>query len=291
MTKRTLLALLALAGCSGTSYGTVDLALSGEQAAVEGWPFTADGEIIAFADGWTIEIDRALVSITEVHLRARDGDDAALAIDPIVADLHGGDVDAWRDAGIAARRWDEVGYTLAPPSTGARAIAASEADVARMIAEGISLLVEGTASHATLGSVALSIAFTGSIAASSCRAGDGTDGLVVPASGTARGQLTFHLDHIFPDSLTSEAAMRFTPWAAAAGGDGVVTLDDLSSQRLADLRGTDGEPLRDESGALLFYDPGSAPLADETLRAFVEASLATLPHWNGEGHCDYARID
>lgn len=291
---RTLVMMIAAlaAGCSSTSSGSIELRLSGEQAAVEGWPFVADGETIAFADGWEVRVDRVLVSITGVHLRARDGDDADLALEPIVADLHGGDVQGWREDGVAARRWDDVGYTMATPPAGARLVGgAREDDVARMRERGWSLLFEGTATHAEHGTVTIELGMPETVLSERCQADDGTDGIVVPPSSTAVGQLTFHLDHLFFDSLTDDAAMRFTAWAAAAGDDGRVTLDDLASQPLADLRGLDGEPLRDASGELLFYDPGSAPLGSEDLRAFTIENVTTIGHWNGEGHCDYRRPD
>ncbi len=102
--------------------------------------------------------------------------------------------------------------------------------------------------------------------------------------------MTVHLDHLFFDSLVVERAeMRLEALAAAADADGRVTLDALSAQPLADLRDTAGAPLRDASGAPVLYDPGSAPLAAPTLREFVRASLSTVGHLDGEGHCAYAR--
>ena len=105
----------------------------------------------------------------------------------------------------------------------------------------------------------------------------------MPASSVAETELTFHLDHVFFDSLGDrEPVMRFDAWAAAAGDDARVTLEDLAAQPLADLRGVDGEPLG------VAYDPGPTPLPSSDLRAFVIASITTVGHLDGEGHCAYA---
>jgi hypothetical protein len=212
-------------------------------------------------------------------------------MEPAIVGLHGGTIEVDRFAAIPSRRWDRVGYRLAPATAGARRIGAvSEADAASMIAERASLVLDGTASHPRHGDYELHVAIPFAIAQSRCVAGDGTDGIVVTNGGVATGQMTFHLDHLFFDSYGSAApSMRFEAWAATADASRRITIDGLAAQSLADMRGIDDMPLRDEGGALLAYDPGALRLPSLDLREYVLAAATTIGHWQGEGHCDYAR--
>lgn len=280
------LATTLLVACGGDATGTVAVTLGGEQAAEEGWPFTADGETIAFEDGWSMEIDRVVVSVASLTIRGGDGEALELDVDPVVAELSGGPVEAWRFEGVPARRWEELAWRIAPPTAASRALGGvRDADVSRMISEGLGILLEGRASHPIHGSVEVSVGAPLAVENERCEQADGTRGIVVPASGVADTELTFHLDHVFFDSLGArEPVMRFEAWAAAAGDDGRVTLDDLAGQALADLRGVDGEPLG------VAYDPGPEPLPSSDLRAFVITSMTTVGHLDGEGHCAYASV-
>ena len=276
---------LVLAACGGDAAGVVEVSLGGEQAAEQGWPFEADGETIGFEDGWSMEVDRVVVSVTAFSLRGGDGEALELDVDPVVADLSGGPVQAWRFEGVPARRWEDVAWRIAPPTAAARVIGGARAeDVSRMVAEGLGMLFEGRATHPTHGTVEVSVGVPLAVDNQRCEQGDGTRGIVVPASGVAETELTFHLDHLFFDSLGErEAVMRFEAWAAAAE-DGRVTLDDLASQSLADLRRVGGEPLG------VAYDPGPSALPSGDLRAFVVAATTTVGHLDGEGHCAYAPV-
>lgn len=291
MDGRTIVVLLtAAAGAAcGTPSGSVVVTLGGEQAAEQGWPFEADGETFGFEDGWAMQMDRVIVSVTQLSLAGADGEVAAIDSDPVIADLSGGPVEAWRFDGVPARRWDDVSWRIgAPTATSRRVGAIDEAAVARMIDAGWSLLLEARVTHATHGAFEVSVGLPIEIDNVQCEEEDGTLGLVVPAGSVASPELTFHLDHVFYDSLGErEPLLRFEAWAAAAGDDRVVTLDDLASQPLADLRGLDGMPLVDQAGASLAYDPGPTPLASPDLRAFAIAAITTVGHFQGEGHCAY----
>ena len=59
----------------------------------------------------------------------------------------------------------------------------------------------------------------------------------------------------------------------------------LVERALADLRDVDGEPLLDNEGSLVFYDPGGAALPHNDLAAFVREAVRAQPHLNGEGLC------
>lgn len=121
---------------------------------------------------------------------------------------------------------------------------------------------------------------------------DMTTGLVITPNGMNDLQLTFHLDHVFFDSIVNpEPDIRFEAYAGAAGSDFIVTFDELASQSLADLHDIDGTPLMNEHGAQIVYDPGSTPLASQDLRSFVYHQATTVGHFNGEGHCTYVCVD
>jgi hypothetical protein len=288
---RTLLFLLALTlllttSCGGTEgVGTVRVSLSGEEASREGFPV---GDI-AFADGWSLQFERVIVSLVDFRLAASDGDEAMIEADPIVADLHLGEPIAWTFEGVHAQRWDRVSYHFGAPTAASRKVGVvDDATLASMIANRHALHLEGVA---TRGDERVPFAFglDLNVDATRCEGADETEGLVVREATFDDAQLTIHLDHLFFDSYaTDEPAMRFDPMAAVVGDDGRLTLDDLAAQSTTDVRDANGEPLLVD-GAPLVYDPGDLPLDAPNLRDFVRAAAITIGHFQGEGHCDYAR--
>lgn len=282
------LLLFALPGCAdnGSSSGTGDvrIGISGEGAARSGYPAGSGEDVIEFADGWTLEMKKVLVSLTDFELRGTGGAVAGVEAGPVVADLHLGEPELWRFADVPARRWDRVGYRYAPPTDDAEVVNdVSDEDLERMIDGGYSLLVEAVAMKGDE-EIEIEYGFDIAIEHAHCVNGlDETDGLVVPTNATVTAQITVHLDHLFFDSFaTDDAELRFDPVAAVAM-DGRVTLDDLAAQgNLSDLVDADGEPLD------LAYDPGSAfdPVPGD-LREYVRAAATTTGHFNGEGHCEY----
>jgi hypothetical protein len=282
----TLLAGLAtLAGGCAEATGTLDVEVSGEEAATMGFPV---GDIV-FADGWSVSFEHLFVALEDFTLAAGDRR-VVLEAEPTVVDLTEGDQPLWRFEGVPAQRWPEVGYAIVPPTAAARRLGGvREEDVAALVAAGASFRMIGTATHPTHGAFEIDLALPLRVQTSGCVSGrDGTDGLVVPTNGTRTSQITLHLDHLFFDSARAEEpALRFEAWAAAAGADRVVTYEDLATQRLADLRGLDGMPLDDDAGTLLAYEPPSTGLPSSTLQAFVLAMAVSLGHFEGEGHCDY----
>ncbi len=284
-------ALLAISACASTgdATGDVRVVVSGEEAAVSGWPVGRGPEAIEFADGWTLAVDRAVVSVDGFELVGADGALAPITIDAALVTLSDGDLAVWELPEIPARRWHDVRWRIVPASASARVIGSADAALhAEMVTRGAALHLAARASHAVHGEVALELFVPARITNRACRTEDGTDGLVVPARSRVTAQLTLHLDHLFFDSLVDpDAAMRFEPWAAVAGEDGVVTLDDLATQSITDLRGVGGAPLLDQDGSMVFYDPGSTPLASRDLAGFVRAAFTTVGHFQGEGHCEY----
>jgi hypothetical protein len=280
--------LLAACGSSESSgEGTLRVRISGEEAALSGYPVGSGDDEIAFSDGWTLEFEKVLVSLTDFRLRAADGDDADVEAGPVVADLHLGEPELWRFEDVPARRWDRVGYRYAPPTERARkANDVEDADITRMIDESYSIFIEATAKKDDQ-IVPLEFGFGFDVTMTRCENGlDMTDGIVVATNAVNEGQVTVHLDHLFFDTFAvDDARLRFDAMAAMAPTSGRLTLDDLAKQNnLSDLRGTDGTPLE------LAYDPGSAfDPTPKTLEDYVVSAATTTGHWNGEGHCAYER--
>jgi len=279
-------------GCAdetASGAGALVVHISGEQAAQTGYPVGSGDAEIAFADGWTLEFHKILVSLTGFELQTASGDAAHLKPEPSVADLHSGEPVLWSFPSVPARRWDRVSYRYAPPTESSRhADEVDAADVELMQSEGYSFYIEGTA-HKDDQQVELHWGFPFTVQLSECKSGtDGTDGLVVRDSTQNTAQVTVHLDHLFFDSwATEEPALRFDALAAVAPDNGPLTLDALARQdNLSDLRGKDGKPLG------LAYDPGSdfKPVP-KNLEQYVIAAATTTGHWNGEGHCVYTKLD
>ncbi|MCB9591169.1 MAG: hypothetical protein H6719_00430 [Sandaracinaceae bacterium] len=274
--------LMLLAGCGGET-GTLDVSISGEEAATMGYPV---GDI-GFVDGWSLQFSTLVVNVGGFELRGEDGESVAADGD-VMIDLHQGDAVVHRLEAVGARRWDDVRYELRPATGGSRVVGVvDEAVRRRMIDSGWSVYIEATAEK---GGVTRTLAWglDQHVLSRECVAGDGTLGVVVPAGAIADGQITFHWDHLFFDSLAlDDADMRFDAMSAVADPEGAVTLEALNGQRLADLRDADGAPLVDDEGAPVVYDPGSEPLPEPTLRYHVLAVATTIGHWNGEGHCHY----
>jgi hypothetical protein len=285
------LVLVLLVGCgSQGSSGTLRMAASGEEAAVDGYPSSTG---VALADGWTMQWDFILVSLDAFYV-SHDGVRTSLETDPVIVDLHDAVLqDVWRFPGLPAQRYEDVGYQILPPVASSRRIGTiTDAQATTMMNGHVSYWLHGTAHHPSHHDVVLDLQIPMHTSMTRCtNAMDMTDGLVVTPNGTASLQMTFHLDHVFFDSIVqAEPALRFEAYAAAAGPDFVVTFDELASQPLADLHDIDGTPLL-EGGTQIFYDPGSTPLASQDLRSFVYHQATTVGHFNGEGHCTYVCLD
>jgi hypothetical protein len=288
-----LLALTALsvfAACNSdesSGVGTLRVKISGEEAAQSGYPVGSGDDEIAFADGWTFEFEKVLVSLTDFKLQAADGDDAEVEAGPVVADLHLGEPQLWRFDDVGARRWDRVGYRFASPTSKAKkANDVEDADIEQMADEGYSILIEATAKKGDR-AIPLEFGFAFEVVMTRCENGmDMTDGIVVSNNAVNDAQVTVHLDHLFFDTFAvDDASLHFDPLAAVAPKSGPLTLADLAKQtNLSDLKDADGKPLD------LAYDPGSVfnPVP-KNLEEYVVAAGTTTGHWNGEGHCTYMR--
>ena len=237
--------------------GSVDVSISGEEAATEGWPV---GEV-GFVDGWSLNFSTLVVGLEGFELRGADGERASIEVEP-VADRsppggfassiasRGSRRGAGRTSATASRRPPR------PPWTRGRWIRGS---VSGWIDNGWSIYLEATAEKEGL-SRSLAWGFDLNVLARACEAADGSDGLVIPAGGLEEAEITLHFDHLFFDDLRLDRAeMRFEAMSAVADAEGQVSLEALDAQRLVDLRDAEGAPLLDESGAVLVYDSGLHP--------------------------------
>lgn len=272
--------------------GIARVRASGEGAAKSGYPYDRQGVQIAFVDGWTLEFEKVLVSLSELELAA--GEDRVASDRSWVVDLHLGDPELEELADLAPQRWDSFGFVIAPPTSASEpGDGVVAGDVERMVEEGLGYLVAGSATHPDRGTVSFEWGLPIAVRHRNCTNGlDGTSGIVVRENSATEAEITVHMDHMFWDTLgTEKAQLRFDPiWGADADEDGQVTTEELAAQRISALTDPMGEPLTDENGEPLVYDPGSLPLPDKNLYEFVLLSMASMAHLNGLGLCSVERL-
>lgn len=262
-TTSVTLGLALLTACS-EEQGDLNVHIYGEEFIEVGIP--AD----VFADGWSIEFDRFLISVGEVAVAEAGSGPAIEETQFQVFDLaaDSGGAGQMVVAGIVpGGAYDQTSYMVAP-SDELVAGNASEDDVARMKEGGLSVYLAG---KATKGGEVKTFAwgFTTRTHYHACQSM-----AVVDAAAPASVQLTIHGDHMFLDDLFSETpSVRFDLIAEADGdGDGNITQAELEA---VDLR-----PLEN-------YQVGSTNIFD--LWHFIEHLTSTLGHIDGEGHCESAR--
>lgn len=279
----SLLALCALVACSDSDSadgkGTVTFTTWGEEYIENEIPPTLDGATI-IEDGYTVKYAKFLVVISEVAVGEPGQTPAAKLQKPKVFDMHSPGPKAVVTFGdLPGKAYTHVSYAIAPATADADVgTGATDADKQRMVSNGYSVYVEGTASK---GPVSKSFAwgFKTNTLYESCKGevgGKETDGVVVTNGGNDAVELTIHGDHLFYDDLQSaEAKVRLDNIVRAdSNDDGIVTLEELGAVELADATKITAGP----------YGTGSASGIDD-LRAFVEALSRTVGHFRGEGEC------
>lgn len=272
-----LVALTTALGC-GSDTGDVALSLWGEdyiQDAIPARTPTAAG----FENGWSLRYTKFLVNLGEMRLASSDGTVAGSLAGYRVFDLHTlhGPLSIGAFSGVAAQRFDAFSYAIAPATMSSTAGNATAADVTLMQTNRYSVYLEATVSKAGVPDVSIRWAFTPRVDFSACHDPSGQPGVAVPSGGSVGAQVTVHGDHLFYDDLENpEALIRFDAIAAAdANGDHEVTLDELAQVQLTSLPMTQ-------------YGTGPIPNV-RTLRDFVTYLVATIGHFNGEGHCQERR--
>jgi hypothetical protein len=279
------LAATLAAGCGDEAVGSLVLRANGINEARMG--ITAQQT----ADGWAVELDHAVIVLTDVQLRTGAGEDAMVAVEPVAIELVPEPAVAFELEAIPAQRWDRFGYQLGPPPEGTRSVGVEAAILERMRTEGWSTYYEGrlVAPPGTVDGdgdpvteVPFEFGFPVEVDYEFCVAGnDGTDGVVVPLNSTADYEFTWHLTHLFFDSFVEDSSLRVEPFAALWDGEGPLSVADLDVP-LGGLRAVDGGPLVDDLGNPVLYLPGMT--GADTLREFV--LQGRLGHFNGlEGFC------
>jgi hypothetical protein len=237
-------------------------------------------EAARFADGYAVEYDHAVLSVSSFHLRTTDGDDAEISMPPRVVDMIPDPHQVFEVGDIPAQRWDEVGFSSAPVMEGVENLNAPEPLVRQMIERGYSFLQTGRLVAPDGTKIPFELGFPVSIDYFMCTSGDGTFGIQVPPNGTKNAEITWHLTHLWFDSFAEDSAFRAEAVAAMWDGVNPVRTEDLSNQPLASLRTQDGAPLRDNFGNPVIYIPSQDP-GIETLRDFI--LHARFSHFNGLG--------
>jgi hypothetical protein len=266
---------LALAGCGPAGRGTFVVRVSGGETARGFAPSLLE-------DQWAVTFDKYLVSTGDIELSRASGEKLGRE-ERHVVDLTRGSVEAFRWREVPAGRWN-VAFSVLPPDDGATLVNVDRTDVDVMRANGWAYLIEGRATKSGVGTFTFRVGLRVSHRYSDCLNGfDGTAGLVVGDGATEVLELSIHVDHLLYDRLGTHRGvkLRFDAWTR--GGEQGITLATLHQQDLLDLRGRDGGPLLDASGARVVYDPG--PYAVRYLDEFVAQSLTDQAHLNGGGVC------
>jgi hypothetical protein len=283
MTKTArIIALAALAGCTGGKTGTVQIAGWGEEDALTGYP-TSD---LSFIDGWTLTLQHSITTFSGFELADQNTEE-------VVA----------QDTTVYAADWTKTtdpapvttldvpdgrykfSFSFVPATADATKVSDVDSTILQaMVDNGWNTYIEGTA---TKGSTTVTFKWGMANAASytNCVNGlDDSDGVAVAAGETTDATMYVHQDHTYWDKLgTEEANLRFDAPASWADSSGEVHLDDLAGTGLAPVRDPDGNPILDENDDPLSYDDAGLGLA--TLKDFVVYSTAQQGHLNGEGLC------
>ncbi|MEM1031307.1 MAG: hypothetical protein AAGN82_13245 [Myxococcota bacterium] len=263
---------LATMGCGGDGgTGRAEIETWGEAFIEAGIPAEA------FEDGWAVSFERFVVVLSDVTVADANGEGASLAearaFDLVTPGPHGvGALDDLPSGNLTA-----VGYRTPVATDGTTAHeSAATGDVEAMREAGFSIWASGVAARDQI-TKRFSWGFAADRRYDRCvdvGGGQEIDGVVVPNGGSVDLQLTIHGDHLFFDDLVSpEAGLRFAHMADAdVDGDGEVTLAELDAVELSTIPPAEGS-----------YEAGAADV--NTLGDFVRASVGSLGHFNGEGHC------
>jgi hypothetical protein len=273
-------AALLLSACDPAGTGTLAVRVNGEEGTQHGY---SSSELV---DGWSVRFDSYLVSLA--GLRLLDGSEVvATALEtPVVVDLHAGVPEVAVLEGVPAGRL-RLDYAILPPTAETAVPAGVDpALIDEMRAGGWTYLLTGVATKPSRPTVTFKLGLPAPVRMQDCTSGvDGTQGVVIPASSTAEAELTLHAEHLFYDRLGTHAGveLRFEALAAAAGDDALLTFGELASQSVLAPVGFDGQPLTDEDGTAVRYDPGVSSV--QTLDAFLLRSVRDQAHLDGGGLC------
>lgn len=259
--------MFLLSACGAEDSGEVRLTTWGEEFIEEGIPAAE------FADDFEARFDEFLVVLGQV--RARNQDHEFSVADTYLVDLTAPGPHELTTRALPEGDWSEVEYGIVPIEAETILHPSADADARdRMEAGPYSISVKGEARRGDE-RYTFDWSFGGTTRYTNCVqvvGGRQEPGFRIGGGGRETVELTIHGDHFFYDDLAGDAALRFEAIADAdADGDGDVTLDELAAVSLVDLPADR-------------YGTGNFSGVDD-LRAFVEALVSNLGHFNGEGHC------
>lgn len=292
--------LLGSMGCtSEESAGGGDLAIAvgGGVAVRDGFPYTEGETTFAFVDGWTLQFTKYVVSVGNVRLtKPGSGGEVAVWAGSAALDLRQSplaSVDFTVLTDVPAVRHD-LGFDFSPVTGDTDNGGVDAAAFELMSQSGWSILAEGSATHATKGTVRFRFGLPVASRYYECINGkDKTQGVAIEARKTTGVFIYAHAIHMFWDTLgTGDEDLRFDAFAAMKGSDDLVTEEELRHQDLNDLRDEQGNPLRDNGGRPVFYnDNGRLPLGQQTLYDFLVEAVRASAHFNGVGLCKQQNLD
>jgi hypothetical protein len=279
----TALGLASLAGCGGSSTPTGELtvAIQAEDTISGGLAAgTGDEDIV---DGWSVTFDKYIAAFGEVHIHAMAAGGSDVHADAnTVIDLRTVP-ETGRVVGMETLAEGRYSFEYGMPVATAeltRDSSVSQADFDRMVAEGCSYLIVGSATNG-----ARTIDFDFCLDAEAvyeCSSTDGMEGVLVSA-GSSTAFMTVHGDHLFFNGFPAGdegVVTRRAGWLAlvddATGADGTVDNDDLEATPISILPSAD-------------YSLSGAPMVEgmavTNMSLYARAQLQTQGHLNGEGEC------
>lgn len=276
------LVALSLIGCgeSSTPQGALTIAIQAEDTITQGLAAgTGDEDIV---DGWSVTFDKFVAVFGEAHLHPVGGGAEIHAHADLVVDLST-IPETGRVIHTGTHPEGRYGfeYTMPVAETDMeRDPSVSQADFDRMVSEGCSYLIVGSATNGTR-----TIAFDFCLDAEAvyeCSSTDGMEGIVLSA-GSTTSFLTVHGDHLFFNGFPAGdegVVRRRAGWLAlvddATGADGTVDVADLEASPISLLPPSE-------------YALSGAPMVEgapiTTMALYARAQLSTQGHLNGEGEC------
>jgi hypothetical protein len=274
--------------------GELALVVSGGLALDQGFPHVAGDVTREFVDGWEIQFSTYAIALANVRLV--DPGDGAVAAEwegPAILDMRrdGGFKQPLTTLTARARRLD-IEMDVVPATELAENRNVDPDAAARMVENGWSWLIEG---EATRDDEVVGFSFGLEVHEHyfECLNGeDGTQGIVVENRKTTGAIIHPCPLHLFSDTLsTGDEDFRFEAFAAVAGEDGIVTIDELATQNLTDLRAATGERLLNEDGSTVRYNDDGKLTDTPNLAAFVHEGMRECLHFNGPGFCNSEPIE
>jgi hypothetical protein len=212
---------VAVAACNfhqmDDDYGGIEITASSPTAQN---PFTT-------ADGWSVDADKLVVHVSAMNVSGADEVLTASAADVFVDLTKSAPQTLLSASARKARVWERVDFEIGPAATGSEPTISgdvAEGDVTRMQNDGVSILLEGSATRGDEKKT-FSFALTTDTLWSQCEGG-----LVVPPNSSTPVDIVFRADLLFAANPDEPAVSLFQPFADAdADADGTITAEELAA--------------------------------------------------------------